>query len=116
MLNIKKTLTKILDALKADYVVEQGTNANGSYRKWNSGIAECWGSVSIASGGFTGAWTYPIAFADKKDMCINMTPVDSTTTSWNINYGASTTTQANLGRTPNTATNVYYMYAVGTWK
>lgn len=25
MLNIKKTLTKILDALKADYVVEQGT-------------------------------------------------------------------------------------------
>lgn len=44
MLNVKKTLTKILDALKADYVVEQGTTGIWTYRKWNSGIAECWGA------------------------------------------------------------------------
>lgn len=43
MLNVKKTLTKILDALKADYIVEQGTSGIWTYRKWNSGIAECWG-------------------------------------------------------------------------
>jgi hypothetical protein len=29
-----------------DYVVEQGTNGIWTYRKWNSGIAECWGNVS----------------------------------------------------------------------
>ena len=26
----------------ADYVVEQGISDNWTYRKWNSGIAECW--------------------------------------------------------------------------
>ena len=29
-----------------DYIVEQGTNGIWEYRKWNSGIAECWFSVS----------------------------------------------------------------------
>lgn len=32
-----------------DFVVEQGTNDIWTYRKWNSGIAECWGRVSVAS-------------------------------------------------------------------
>lgn len=26
-----------------DYIVEQGTSGIWTYRKWNSGIAECWG-------------------------------------------------------------------------
>ena len=30
-----------------DYIIEQGTNGIWTYRKWNSGIAECWG---IATG------------------------------------------------------------------
>lgn len=30
-----------------DYIVEQGTNGDWTYRKWNSGIAECWGTVSV---------------------------------------------------------------------
>lgn len=33
----------------ADYVVEQGTDGIWTYRKWNSGIAECWGQTSVAS-------------------------------------------------------------------
>ena len=28
----------------ADYIVEQGTSGIWAYRKWNSGIAECWGT------------------------------------------------------------------------
>ena len=43
MLNIKKTLTKLLNC---DLVVAEGTETVGSitwtYRKWSSGIAECW--------------------------------------------------------------------------
>ena len=41
----------------ADYIVEQGTSGIWTYRKWNSGIAECWGytsstlSFTTASGG-----------------------------------------------------------------
>lgn len=29
-----------------DWVVEQGTSGIWTYRKWNSGIAECWGKYS----------------------------------------------------------------------
>lgn len=29
-----------------DYVVEEGTSGIWSYKKWNSGIAECWGQWS----------------------------------------------------------------------
>lgn len=30
-----------------DFVVEQGTSEHWTYRKWASGIAECWGSVKL---------------------------------------------------------------------
>ncbi len=30
-----------------DYVVEQGTDGIWTYRKWSSGIAECWGEYSV---------------------------------------------------------------------
>lgn len=30
----------------SDYVIEQGTSGIWTYRKWESGIAECWGSYS----------------------------------------------------------------------
>lgn len=37
----------------ADCIVEQGTSDIWTYRKWNSGIAECWGRVSVASRTYT---------------------------------------------------------------
>ena len=46
MLDLKALLAKILDALKADYIVEQGTGNNWYYRKWNSGKVELWGYFS----------------------------------------------------------------------
>lgn len=33
----------------ADYIVEQGTSGIWTYRKWNSGIAECWGTTAEAA-------------------------------------------------------------------
>ena len=56
---MKELLTNIINKIQqiaeklgliADYVVEQGTSGNWTYRKWNSGIAECWGNIS---GSFT---------------------------------------------------------------
>lgn len=59
-------------AAVADYIVEQGSNENGSYRKWNSGVMECWVRTTeqvalttvyvspIHTGTWT--WTFPIAF------------------------------------------------------
>ena len=46
---------------QVDYIVEQGTSGIWTYRKWNSGMAECWGTYTgttsytanaAASGGY----------------------------------------------------------------
>ena len=41
--------------LIADYVIETGTSGIWTYRKWNSGIAECWGTYT-KTGPITSAW------------------------------------------------------------
>ncbi len=40
----------------ADYVVEQGVSGRWSYRKWNSGIGECWGQFSTNVITVNSAW------------------------------------------------------------
>lgn len=40
----------------ADYIVDQGTDGIWTYRKWNSGIAECWGYTVGASIACTTQW------------------------------------------------------------
>lgn len=49
---MKELLTGIINKIQqiaeklgliADYIVEQGTSGIWTYRKWNSGVAECWG-------------------------------------------------------------------------
>ena len=40
--------TPISDQGMADYIVDQGTEDIWTYRKWNSGIAECWGTRTVS--------------------------------------------------------------------
>ena len=49
--NFNTNFSSSLNATIKDYVVEQGTSTDGmwTYRKWNSGIAECWGIYTMAS-------------------------------------------------------------------
>lgn len=44
----------------SDYIVEQGTSGDWTWRKWKSGIAECWGtfSVSLSQDGVSGGDYY----------------------------------------------------------
>jgi hypothetical protein len=42
--------TLLDDNNTADRVVEQGTQGDWTYRKWNSGFAECWRNVSVTPG------------------------------------------------------------------
>ena len=46
--DLKNILNEVLpsEPVEADYVVEQGTSGIWTYRKWKSGIAECWGTQS----------------------------------------------------------------------
>ena len=36
-----------------DYIVDEGISGIWTYRKWNSGIAECWGSYTTTGGSST---------------------------------------------------------------
>ena len=38
-----------IDILSTDYIVEEGTDGIWTYRKWNSGIAECWGKHKFSN-------------------------------------------------------------------
>lgn len=58
----------------SDYVIEQGTSGIWTYREWNSGMAECWATVSAtmtitgnnpftAEGGYVlPAYDFPFTF------------------------------------------------------
>lgn len=68
----------ILDnALVKDYIVDQGISGIWTYRKWNSGLAECWGVYTMTSAA-TKSWgtlyysdtlapriNYPFTFASR---------------------------------------------------
>ena len=41
-----RTPAELLADLGADYIVEQGISGGWRYRKWASGLAECWGEVA----------------------------------------------------------------------
>ena len=42
--------------IKDDYIVEEGTSGIWTYRKWNSGIAECWGIRSNINESISTTW------------------------------------------------------------
>ena len=44
----------------ADYIVEEGQSGIWTYRKWASGVAECWGKVTVALSGTGTLWKAPI--------------------------------------------------------
>lgn len=48
-----------------DYIVEQGTNGIWTYRKWASGIAECWGKLTINTA-ITSAWPDSVFYISGK--------------------------------------------------
>lgn len=49
---------KFGDNTQTDVVVEVKTSGIWTYRKWSSGIAECWGLYSITGAAITNAWGY----------------------------------------------------------
>ena len=63
MLDVKALL---LNIIKCDYVIEQGSNTNGYYRKWSSGTLEQWGQVttSASSGNVSATIHFPVEFVD----------------------------------------------------
>ena len=78
-----RTPAELLADLGTDYIVEQGKSGSWAYRKWNSGIAECWCAVAdtvtyegSTLGGYlyyTGYYNYPINFISAPTVSYNAT-------------------------------------------
>lgn len=107
----------------ADFVVEQGTSGIWTYRKWNSGIAECWGkrsSTAASSGTTTVSQALPT-------FLINETPVVSVFGTQTGNTGSYLTAQSVSGSSGAYKVNFSYagwasgtsynfIFAIGKWK
>lgn len=142
-----ENFTKIDNAfqeLKVDYVVAQGTQSisNGqqpsitwTYRKWDSGIAECWGEASSPIYSIDQAWqgwrysrlerrNYPLTFieAPLETLSHNLTSSDGNARSSIVGcvYPPTTTQTAiyEVYRSDQANSVVSHMkyYVIGRWK
>lgn len=126
----------ILDSTNtADYVVQQGTSGIWTYRKWNSGLAECWGAYNhetatkktwgsmYYSDSLTPRISYPFTFTSRPNE--NVTFKGNSVAGWLYTEGGgfsfnSTTQTGQYGvcrpTSIETATLTFDYYVVGRWK
>ena len=114
-----------------DYVVEQGTDGIWTYRKWNSGIAECWGTSLHESVAMThvqgGSWysdeqtiSFPTNLFNQAPKCINHNC--RVNNGYLVCLGVIVCSASSISGYFNSinksiTTNVYTeIYARGTWK
>lgn len=121
----------LINGKEPEYIVEESSNANGYYRKWNSGILEQWvwhskvkWPIDKAYGAlYQGVyyWTYPIPFIENPDFAMCPKAQWDTGASWGTVYTTNSTTQLGLRAFDivqrGTAYSMEYMaYAKGRWK
>lgn len=116
-----------------DHVIEQGTTETDSnewiYRRWFSGIAECWGRIDVptttyaANGGYKAVgWTYPEDFFASTPVCLEVSGGIQTVVQTNIGFTANN--NAATGQTyliNRNASSVskpgwVFVHAIGTWE
>lgn len=123
--DLANILNEVLPSTAVDYIVEQGSNTYGTYRKWNSGILEQWGQVTTgaSSGTVSSNIQFPTSFVDTSYI-IMLTP--------RRNFGASMSVSEsnNAGNSQRTTDTTYItwwksgnayateiqFYVKGTWK
>ena len=93
----------------SDYVVEQGTSGIWTYRKWNSGVAECWGTQTYTLSNTGTVWVspayyysftqinYPFTFVEVPSEIA--TPVRSSANSYWIYKGDASSTNGTTTKT-----------------
>lgn len=120
--------------IAADHIVARGASGIWNYRKWSSGVAECWANYTFAPGAFESAGTsscfyyavsdaiaFPFTFVELKSVQANVN-------SWRyVNWASSATVNKDnagicrvmLFQTHNQIHSDGYeiaIHAVGTWK
>ena len=119
----------------ADYIVEKGTSSGWQYRKWNSGVAECWRDLSVsgkACSTAVGSWfrtaplsvgAYPFTFTAAPNLQMQFETFAGTGgLVWSTGTAGSTPTTrpANIYiirmSSATSITGTVHYYAIGKWK
>lgn len=123
-------------ALMGDYVIEQGTSGIWTYRKWASGIAECWGVQTGLTANLTTQWgssglyynsgdgkapDFPFAFAAKPAVTVSVENGSGVSLIAMTNGSGGSTTKApavQLCRAGSASSVAYtlHWHVVGRWK
>ena len=72
---------KQLNERTIDYIISQGTSGIWTYRKWNSGIAECWGKWTVT--GMEGEFPYITTYMQ---LPLNFVEMQTVTATANSDY------------------------------
>ena len=115
-----------------DFIIEQGTSGIWTYRKWNSGISECWGRYtwSITTWTAWGSWYYSNASSAVNYPTNLFIEAPSLTTNGRINgLDCALYCRSGTDAATNTATFAFFrpsggttgtgqlsLYAIGKWK
>ena len=114
----------------ADYVISEGTSGNWTYRKWASGVAECWAKITqTVTPGEAWAGTLNLTlYVITVTTPIEFTGIDCVNASAYVGNGHTITSSVSA-TTPNKisipALSVYltgqqeckaYVYVMGRWK
>lgn len=123
-----------ISGISSDYIVEQGTKSNWTYRKWNSGVMECWRRLQITQN-VSSTWgslytsgsiastnlTYPFAFTETPMLTTNLMPFGSggILMASGSAFGSATQTGPLEIARGTSASGVQFLinyYAIGRWK
>ena len=109
-----------------DAVIERGTSGIWTYRKWSSGVAECWGTYSksvshynTVFGGYaytSGVVNFPSGLFVSAPMCTYTSRVNNgmaLTGTVTTNLTKDSNTYYTLAQSSGTQTCYWYIYAVG---
>lgn len=108
-----------------DIVIEQGTSGIWTYRKWNSGVAECWGVETSSSTASTeGGLFFRVVYSTFPTSFFIDVPVVEVTAKGNWIGGAMTGNSITKDSwqgyiwcaTDHTANLLPHIYAIGRWK
>lgn len=111
-----------------DLVVEQGTSGIWTYRKWSSGIAECWGSHSATIsqlGGVLNGYSYSVAVDFPSNLFIDVPNVTysaflsnayALTGTLNTSLTKNSVTLYAVSNTSGSKSSTWYIQVIGKWK
>jgi hypothetical protein len=123
----------MFNGVAGDYIEEQGTRDIWTYRKWHSGLAECWGMISktmspsdwakwgaMYEAEIVTGYDYPFPFIEtpkEYGSILGTTGAMVETTIWGLSqYTTGSYYAVRASETNTTQSFGLYLYVVGRWK